>query len=121
MRRGIKGQSIFEYAMILAIVVASLVTMKIYMKRAIEGRIRGSMDEIGELYSPLCVTSKFTTEQMSDTVERELFGLGPGNSVDIGVSINEVLTPSQVVRSTAGAADKEVIAIDFKNDPLFAP
>ncbi len=121
MRRDIKGQSIFEYAMILTIVVASLMTMKIYMKRAIEGRIRGSMDEIGELYSPLCVTSKFTTEQLSDTVEQELFGLGPGNSVDEGVSINEVLTPSVVMRSTVLDADKERVYIDFKNDPLFAP
>ncbi len=120
MRRGIKGQSIFEYAMILTIVVASLMTMKIYMKRAIEGRIRGSMDEIGELYSPLCVTSKFTTEQLSDTVEQELFGLVKGKT-KIGVSSNTVITPIEVVRSTVGAADKEIIYIDFKNDPLFPP
>ena len=119
MRIGVKGQSIFEYAMIITIVVASLVTMKIYMKRAIEGRVRGSMDEIGELYSPLCVTSKFTTEQLSETKELELFGLDPRtNVVDVGVSVTEVLNASEVVRSATGP-DSEKVYMDFKNDKLF--
>ncbi len=119
MRRGVKGQSIFEYAMILTIVVASLVTMKIYMKRAIEGRVRGSMDEIGELYSPLCVTSKFTTEQKEDIAEIELFGLDPlTNQEEIGVSVTEILNASEVVRSATGP-DNEKIYMNFKNDKLF--
>lgn len=122
MQRVVKGQSIFEYAMILTIVVASLVTMKIYMKRAIEGRLRGSMDEIGELYSPLCVTSKFTTEQLGETKEIELFGLNPRtNEEDIGISVNEVLKTSEIVRSATGDGNRETITIDFKNDPLFEP
>lgn len=119
-KAGGKGQSIFEYAMILAIVVASLVTMKIYMKRAIEGRLRGSMDEIGELYSPLCVTSKFTIEQKSETKELELFGLDPSTGAfAMGESATVVLNASEIERSATGDGNRETINIDFKNDPLF--
>ncbi len=121
MRIGNKGQSIFEYAMILTIVVASLVTMRIYMKRAIEGRLRGSMDEIGELYSPLCVTSKFTIEQKDEIEEIELFGLNRNNVIDQGVSITAVSKASEVVRSATGDGNRETVYIDFKNDPLFEP
>jgi len=114
MRRGIKGQSIFEYAMIITIVVASLVTMRIYMKRAIEGRVRGSMDEIGELYSPLCVTSKFTTEQKDDIVEMELFGVDAAGAPELGASTTVVLGASEIVRSATGATDMEKVYMDLK-------
>lgn len=119
MRTGIKGQSIFEYAVILAIVVASLITMRIYVKRAIEGRLRASTDEIGELYSPLCVTSKFITTQKSEIKEIELYGLNPRTNLEeIGTSVTEVQTPSEIERRATGV-DKETITIDFKNEALF--
>lgn len=119
MRINIKGQSIFEYAVIMAIVVASLITMRIYVKRAIEGRLRVSADEIGELYSPLCVTSKFVTTQKSEIKEIELFGLNcRTNEEEIGTSLTEIKTPSEVVRCATGA-NKETIYMDFKNEALF--
>lgn len=122
MRESSKGQSIFEYAMIIAIVVAGLMSMQIYMKRAVEGRLRASMDEVGELYSPGKVTSIFVTEQTGQIVERETFGLDGGSKRAEGVSITEVLTPSEIKRSASSTVTDsapEIIDIDFATETLF--
>lgn len=42
-----KGQSILEYAMIVAVVVAALLAIQIYMKRGVQGKLRSSVDDIG--------------------------------------------------------------------------
>lgn len=47
----VKGQSYFEFAMLATCVVAALLTMQIYAKRAVEGRVREVSDQIGEHYS----------------------------------------------------------------------
>ncbi len=47
MLRKQKGQSVLEYAMIVAVVVAGLIAMQIYMKRGIQGKLRSSTDDIG--------------------------------------------------------------------------
>ncbi len=50
MLRRIKGQSILEYAMIIAVVVGALLAIQIYMKRGLQGRLRESSDQIGEQF-----------------------------------------------------------------------
>lgn len=122
MRISSKGQSIFEYVMILAIVVAGLMSMQIYMKRAVEGRLRASMDEVGELYSPGKTTSIFVTEQIGEIKEIETFGLLGGTKRKDGVSITKVLTPSEVHRSASGTvagSAVEKVDIDFATETLF--
>ena len=47
------GQSMIEYALIVAVVVSALITMQVYMKRAVQGRFRGQMANISDgFYSP---------------------------------------------------------------------
>ncbi len=50
MLRKIRGQSILEYAMIIAVVVGALLAIQIYMKRGLQGRLRESSDQIGEQF-----------------------------------------------------------------------
>jgi len=50
MLRRIKGQSVLEYAMIIAVVVGALLAIQIYMKRGLQGRLRESSDQIGEQF-----------------------------------------------------------------------
>jgi hypothetical protein len=52
-----KAQSMIEYSMMVACLVAALVAMQIYVKRGIQGRIRNAADEIGEQYSTTTTTS----------------------------------------------------------------
>lgn len=47
-----KGQSIIEYALLLAIILAALMIMQIVIKRAYQGRIKQEADSIGPQYSP---------------------------------------------------------------------
>jgi uncharacterized protein (UPF0333 family) len=45
-----KGQSTLEYALIIAVVVAALLVVQIYMRRSVRGRLRSSSDQIGDQY-----------------------------------------------------------------------
>ena len=46
-----KAQSTLEYVILIILVVAALLTMQIYVKRGIQGRLRSSADDIGEQFS----------------------------------------------------------------------
>jgi len=76
-----KAQSTLEYAIITAVVVASLLAMQIYVKRGLQGRMRSSTDSIGEQYSAGITTSKKITKYADGTKQEtvERFGLGDHN------------------------------------------
>jgi len=63
-----KAQSTIEYAVIITAIVAALVTMQIYIKRGIQGRMRQSADSIGEQYAPTNTTSDMTTSFSSNSI-----------------------------------------------------
>lgn len=52
-----KAQSTLEYAMVAVCLAGALIAMQIYVKRSIQGRIRGAADEVGEQYSAKKTTS----------------------------------------------------------------
>ena len=62
-----KAQSTLEYAVVIACVVAALLAMQFYLKRGMQGRLRGAGDEIGEQYAPTNVQSNITTQTNSTT------------------------------------------------------
>jgi hypothetical protein len=74
MLKRIKGQSILEYAMIIAVVVGALIAMQIYMKRGMEGRIRQASDEIGKQFEAEATKVVSTQTRKGKTVETTLKG-----------------------------------------------
>ena len=71
-----KSQSTLEYAVIIACVVGALLSMQIYLKRAIQGRLRQAGDDIGEQYAPVNVDSNITiTLDSETTIDSELVPL----------------------------------------------
>jgi uncharacterized protein (UPF0333 family) len=46
-----KAQTILEYSVLIACLVASLVAIQIYLKRSFEGRIRANADSFAQQYS----------------------------------------------------------------------
>lgn len=64
-----RGQSTLEYAVIIAVVVAGLIAMQVYMKRGVQGKLRQASDDIGEQFSPGYTTSSRTTSTTGNTVE----------------------------------------------------
>jgi uncharacterized protein (UPF0333 family) len=69
-----KAQSTLEFAVLIAIVVVALLTMQLYMKRGIQGKIREGADEMGSQFSPGQMTSvrtsstaQYATEDITNT------------------------------------------------------
>ena len=51
-RRMKKGQSTLEYAILIIVVMAALLSIQVYVKRGIQGRFKSAADDIGDQYSP---------------------------------------------------------------------
>ena len=64
MRRARNGQSTLEIAVLICVVIAAVLAMQIFMKRAVQGRLRASSDSIGTQWDPLNAT--YTTVSTSD-------------------------------------------------------
>ncbi|MBU1726891.1 MAG: hypothetical protein KJ880_04615 [Candidatus Omnitrophica bacterium] len=68
-----KGQSTLELLILIAIITAALVSMTIYVKRAIQGKFRQSADSIGEQYSPSAASSVDTDLIESAEVSQTIY------------------------------------------------
>jgi hypothetical protein len=112
-----KGQSVLEYAIILSVVVAGVVAMNIYMKRASEGHLRGSADRIGEQYSADNTIYTRVTNQPQGTKTTESFGGDLGQ----GVSRYEITNPQKTTTSMdgTGASQSEQINKKLEDEDLF--
>ena len=93
----LKGQSSVEYAVLIGVVVAALVSMGTYMRRGLAGRLRASSDSLGDQYAPGRATSDLTLETLSDTtthvtldtdrpLHRDIDGDGKDDLVDVLVT-----------------------------------
>jgi len=49
---GKRGQSSLEICILIVCIIGALIAMQVYIKRAIQGRLRLAADDIGEQYSP---------------------------------------------------------------------
>ena len=52
-----RGQSTLEFVMLLVIVIGAMVAMQMYIKRAIQGRWKDTMESIGEQYDPTAMVT----------------------------------------------------------------
>ena len=55
-----------ETAVLILVIVGALIAMQIYLKRGIQGRLRGGVDSIGEQYDPQATSSSFTINHISN-------------------------------------------------------
>ena len=108
MRRRIKGQSTLEYAMIIAVVVAAILAMQIYLRRGVQGKLRESIDSVGAQYSAGNVKSTVTIEQAGETKTKDTFGQAEDGSFKQGVSYNKINQAAEVKRSATGEAVEKI-------------
>jgi hypothetical protein len=52
MLRSRKAQSTLEYAVLILVVVMGLIAMQVYMKKAVQGRMKESTDRLGRQFLP---------------------------------------------------------------------
>lgn len=65
-----KGQSTLEYAILIIIILGALLSIQIYIKRGVQGRLKSAADDIGDQFSPgntNVVRTVSTSGKTSDT------------------------------------------------------
>lgn len=63
-----RAQSTLEYAVLISVMVAALVAMQAYLKRGMQGRLRGYAEQLtqGAAYSPKATNSTQTINRIVD-------------------------------------------------------
>ena len=77
--RKIKGQSTLEYAVLIIIIIGALLSIQVYIKRGVQGRLKSASDDIGDQFSPGNTNLTRVTNTISNTTES--FVSGATNSV----------------------------------------
>jgi hypothetical protein len=108
-----KGQNTLEYAVLIAVVVGGLLAIQTYLGRAIKGRARSSIDNIGSQYSAGDMTAEYNITVKSQTAT-EKFGTtligGQGHSQTSttgGESTRETIAGGE--ETTVTALNEEVL------------
>lgn len=69
-KRRKKGQSTLEYAILIIIIIGALLSIQVYIKRGVQGRLKSAADDIGDQFSTgntNVIKKMVTTSQTSDT------------------------------------------------------
>ena len=72
-----KGQSTLEYAVLIIIIIGALLSIQVYIKRGIQGRLKSATDEVGDQFSPSnmnVVTRTTTTSNTNQTFKAGVSG-----------------------------------------------
>jgi len=64
-----KGQSTLEYAILIIIILGALLSIQVYIKRGIQGRLKSATDDIGTQFSPGNTNVVMTMTTNSSTLE----------------------------------------------------
>ena len=64
-----KGQSTLEYAILIIIIIGALLSIQVYIKRGVQGRLKSAADDIGEQFSPGNTNVVHTRVVKSNTLE----------------------------------------------------
>ncbi|MBF0386479.1 MAG: hypothetical protein HQL20_01325 [Candidatus Omnitrophica bacterium] len=73
MKKNSKGQSTLEYAILIIIIIAALLSLNTYVKRGVQGRLRSATDDIGDQFSTGANYYK-STVSISNTYSNNLAG-----------------------------------------------
>src|SRR5437016_3286784 len=64
-----RGQSTLEYAVLIVVIIGALLTIQVYIKRGVQGRLKSAADDIGDQYSEGNTNVIKTTNRTSNTEE----------------------------------------------------
>ena len=70
-----KAQSTMEYAVLIIIIIGALLSIQVYIKRGIQGRLRSAADDIGEQFSSGKMNATTTTVSHSKTHDEYATGI----------------------------------------------
>lgn len=95
-----KAQSTLEYAVLIIIVIGALLTIQVYIKRGIQGRMKSATDDIGDQFST--GNTNVTTVSRVQSNTRDEFGVGGqgvSNSVLLAPETTETFMNSEIINA----------------------
>ncbi|MBI3991045.1 MAG: hypothetical protein HY350_02740 [Candidatus Omnitrophica bacterium] len=104
-----RAQSVFEYAMVVACLVAALIGMQIYIKRSVQGRLKSAADDTGEQYSALRTRSSLTqtiTSTANITGIPNFVSVNAGSSNEMREIIEVNRTENMTINLGAGSFEE---------------
>lgn len=69
-----QGQSTLEYAILIIIIIGALLSLQVYIKRGVQGRLKSATDDIGDQFSRGNTNIQKTTTVRSYTRETNFGG-----------------------------------------------
>jgi len=82
-----RGQSTLEYAVLIVVIIGALLTIQVYIKRGVQGRLKSAADDIGDQYSDGNMNEIRSTNRYTNS--EETFGVS-----GIGVANTQTYTES---------------------------
>ncbi len=100
---GKRAQTTAEYAILIALVVAAVTAMQIYVKRGLQGKVKDVVDNMGsgmatttdtKQYEPYYLTGTTTTDQTGSQNENVSLGGATtrGSNMDTTANRNQTMT-----------------------------
>ena len=96
-KRRKKGQSTLEYAVLIIIIIGALLSIQVYIKRGIQGRLKGAADDIGDQFSVGNTNFIQTMTTLSRT--NETFNMGVSGSKLLNEEVTTTKTNSQIMNT----------------------
>lgn len=93
--RKMKGQSTLEYAVLIIIIIGALLSIQVYIKRGVQGRLKTAADDIGEQFSPGNTNYTGTTRTHSKVTQ--FFNKGIQNTVFAEDETTNITTNMQII------------------------
>ena len=112
-----RAQSIMEYIMTIVFVAAALIGMRIYVKRAIQGRLKEAVDDIADQYSARHTTGT-VTEQIRTGAPTTITGTPEfvQDSTGRWYEVMKIERHEDIIETTR---NNRVIIDRISNEPLF--
>jgi len=93
-----RGQSTLEYAVLIVVIIGALLTIQVYIKRGVQGRLKSAADDIGDQYSDGNTNVLQHTQRLSNTVET--FNAGVAASSIKGNEVTNETENSVILNTT---------------------
>ena len=82
-----KAQSTLEYAILIIVIIAALISIQVYIKRGVQGRLKSSADDIGDQFSP--GNTNVIVAQRVKSSEQQSFGMNGKQGVQETTLLNK--------------------------------
>ncbi len=102
-----KAQSTVEYAVLIAIIIGALLSIQMYIKRGVQGRLKSAADDIGDQFSPGNTNAIKATKTHSET--QDTFGAVAGVT-DAAQGVSKSKLTNKEITNTIDK--KQIIDVD---------